>query len=79
VLTCAGDSFASRVAASLLIRVNLPQFIAKNLADYEQKALHFLQNPSQLKIQAKTSALFDTAQFARDVEQQYLNIHSKLP
>jgi predicted O-linked N-acetylglucosamine transferase (SPINDLY family) len=65
------------VAASLLTRAGLPQFIAQSLAEYEQKALDFAQNPSLLKMQAKKSALFDATQFARDIEKQYLNTYIK--
>ena len=79
LLTCSGNTFASRVAASLLTRAGLPQFIAKSLAEYEQKALDFAQNPSKLTIQSKKSALFNTTQFARDLEQQYLTVSAKLP
>ena len=79
VLTCMGDTMPSRVAGSLLTRAGLPQFICNNLQEYEQKALFFLQNPDQLKIQSNGSALFNTAQFARDIEQQYLEISAKLP
>jgi protein O-GlcNAc transferase len=77
VLTMLGDTLACRVAASLLTRAGLPELITHNLAEYEQKALHFAQNPQQLKllnIAQNKSVLFDAAQFARDVEQQYLNV-----
>ena len=79
VLTCMGNTFASRVAASLLTRAGLPQFITESLDEYEQKALHFAKNRDTLKIQSRTSALFDAAQFAHDIEQQYVNAYAKLP
>ena len=78
LLTCSGNTFASRVAASLLTRAGLPQFIAKSLADYEQKALHFAQNPNKLKIQSRKSALFNTTEFVFDLEEQYLGTWAKL-
>ncbi len=74
VLTMLGETMASRVAASLLTRAGLPQFICSNLQEYQQKALSFIQNPSLLNINTKQSPLFDAAQFARDIEQQYLNV-----
>jgi protein O-GlcNAc transferase len=39
VVTCMGQTFASRVAASLLTAVGLPELITHNLADYEALAL----------------------------------------
>jgi protein O-GlcNAc transferase len=82
VLTMLGDTLASRVAASLLTRAGLPELITHNLAEYENKALYFAQSLdklAQLKTKPAKSALFDAAQFATDVEQQYLNISAKLP
>ena len=79
VLTCIGETMPSRVAASLLTLAGLPQFIASSLAEYEQKALYFFKNPTELTIQSNTSPLFNAEKFARDVEQQYLTIVAKLP
>lgn len=81
VLTISGDTFASRVAASLLTRAGLPQLITNNLQEYEQKAVFFAQHPeklTELNLAQKKSPLFDAAQFARDIEQQYLNTWAKL-
>ena len=81
LLTCMGEPFASRVAASLLQRVNLPELIANSLQEYEQKALYFaqnLENLAQIKhkmsTHIKNSNLFNPAQFARDLEQAYVNL-----
>ena len=81
VLTCMGETMASRVAASLLTRAGLPEQISNTLQEYQQKAVFFAQQPeklSELNIAQKKSALFDANQFARDVEQQYLNTWAKL-
>ena len=82
LLTCMGEPFASRVAASLLQRVNLPELIANSLQEYEQKALDFAQNPEKLaqikhklSTHIKNANLFNPAQFARDLEQEYVNLH----
>ena len=82
VLTILGDTFAGRVAASLLTRAGLPELISNNLQEYEQKALFFAQHPeklTELNIAQNKSPLFDAAQFARDIEQEYLDIWAKLP
>ena len=39
VVTCQGNAFAGRVAASLLNAVGLPELVTHNLADYEALAL----------------------------------------
>jgi protein O-GlcNAc transferase len=45
VLTCAGRSFAGRVAASALTAVGLPELITHSLEEYERKAIELAQNP----------------------------------
>jgi predicted O-linked N-acetylglucosamine transferase (SPINDLY family) len=78
IVTCKGDTFAGRVAASLLTSVGLPELITETLEDYEALALALANDPRRLKkIRAKlaaqrdTSALFDTKTFTRDLEAIY--------
>ena len=85
VLTCVGDTFASRVAGSLLQAAGLSQLITRSLAEYEERALQLAQQPSELAaIKAKlrdknmTSQLFDTAQFTQSLEQVYIKIMANL-
>ncbi len=82
LLTCLGDTFAARVAASLLQRIEMPDLITQNLQEYEQTALDFAQNPqklAQLKqkldLYIKNFALFNPAQFARDLERKYVKLN----
>ena len=82
LLTCMGEPFASRVAASLLQRVNLPELIANSLQEYEQKALDLALNSEKLAqikhklgTGIKNSNLFNPAQFARDLEQAYVKLY----
>ena len=82
LLTCTGDTFASRVAASLLQRVNLPELIANSLQEYEQKTLDLALNSEKLaqikhklSTNVKNSNLFNPAQFAYDLEQVYVKLH----
>ena len=79
VLTCPGESFASRVAASLVHAVGLPELITRDQADYEGQAVKFAQNPEKLaavKIRLEqnrlSSPLFDTKQFTCHLESAYL-------
>jgi len=81
VLTCAGDTFASRVAASLLKTAGLDELVTGSLEDYEAKALHLAKNPQllapmrqKLIAEKMSSPLFDTASFARSLEAIYENM-----
>ncbi len=82
LLTCCGNTFASRVAASLLQRVNLPELISHNLQEYEQKALELAQNPQKLAqikqkliVSLESTKLFNPTQFARNLEQAYIQLN----
>jgi protein O-GlcNAc transferase len=78
VITCAGASFASRVAGSLLNAMGLPELVTSNLQDYEALALELTRNPGTLaRIRArlaqnrKSFPLFDTTGFCRHIESAY--------
>lgn len=85
VLTCVGNTFAARVAGSLLHAAGLPELVTDSLADYEEKALHLAKNPAllsairqKLLTEKMSSALFDSARFARDLEAAYLEMCSRI-
>ena len=78
VVTCTGTSFASRVGSSLLEAVGLPGLSAHSTDDFERIAISLAADPSHLAYvreklaQArKTSPLFDTPRFTRDLEAVY--------
>jgi protein O-GlcNAc transferase len=78
ILTCKGNTFAASVAASLLNHIGLPMLICETLSAYEEKALHFAQNPdalatikNNLKQSLNSADLFNAKQFAQDLESQY--------
>ncbi len=78
VVTCMGDTFAGRVAASLLNAVGLPELITHNLQDYAALALKLAHEPDELARLQKilvenrnTVPLFDAVQFTRDLEAAY--------
>jgi predicted O-linked N-acetylglucosamine transferase (SPINDLY family) len=84
LLTCMGETFASRVAASLLQSVNMPELITQDLAEYETKALDLVQNPKKLaqlkqklNIEIEKSNLFNPTQFACDLESIFLDVVNK--
>jgi predicted O-linked N-acetylglucosamine transferase (SPINDLY family) len=84
VLTCLGNTFPGRVAASLLNAVGLPELITRDHAGYEALALELARNPEQLralreKLAANrlTQPLFDTALFTRHLEAAYLAMQAR--
>ncbi len=84
LLTCAGQTFAGRVAGSLLQAAHLPELIAYSLEEYEALALQLARNPEQLaalreKIdQTKRHVpLFDIARFASHIESAYATMWQK--
>nr|AAR38498.1 TPR repeat protein [uncultured marine bacterium 583] len=84
VLTCIGSSFASRVAASLLNAVNLPELITTTQEQYESFAIELATKPEKLKIikdklvdNLPTAPLHDTLLFTRHLESAYLTMYEK--
>jgi len=84
VLTCEGQGFASRVASSLLRTVGLPHLITGSIAQYEDTATALAADAARLMqlratlAQARwTTALFDTARYARNLESAYEQIHDR--
>jgi len=78
VLTLIGESFASRVAASLLHAVNLPELITFSEDQYIDYAIKIASSPSSLqKIKTKLSAnlssssLFDSKLFTKNLEDSF--------
>lgn len=78
LVTCAGRSFAARVAASLLGAVGLPELVTTSLGDYRDLALALARDPGRLAaLKARlaanlpTAPLFDTDRTRRQVEAAY--------
>jgi protein O-GlcNAc transferase len=78
LLTCLGNSFASRVAASLLSAMGCPELITRSPEEYAALALRLATTPEQLrelrtKLNANrlTSPLFETALYCRHLETAY--------
>jgi predicted O-linked N-acetylglucosamine transferase (SPINDLY family) len=73
-----GDTFAARVAASLLNAVGLPDLITRTSEEYEQLALELAIDRDKLFLIKKRLAdnrlkypLFDTELFAKHIESAY--------
>jgi protein O-GlcNAc transferase len=81
IVTKIGETFASRVAASILKTMDLAELVTTNDDDYFNVAVSMALNHEKLtsikqKIaeQKRISPLFDTEKFARDLEQLYRTI-----
>jgi hypothetical protein len=86
LLTCAGKTFSSRMAGSLLQAVDLPELIAYSLQEYEDKAVYLAQHPEriaamkhQLASNRMSCALFDSPRFVRDLEDALESVAFKGP
>ena len=78
VLTCMSESYASRVAASLLKSIGLPELITTDQVSYESLAIELATDPVKLRIirdklaaNRLTTPLFDTPLFTRHIEDAY--------
>jgi predicted O-linked N-acetylglucosamine transferase (SPINDLY family) len=83
VLTCAGKTYVSRMAGSLLTAARLPELITHSLAEYEAQAVRLATEPGFLRdlqhrlIESRnTTPLFDMARFARNLERAYRQIQA---
>jgi predicted O-linked N-acetylglucosamine transferase (SPINDLY family) len=79
VLTCMGESFIGRVAASLLNAVGLPELVTRSLDEYEGLALKLATDRvlidsirRKLDGNCKMYPLFDTDQLRRHIESAYM-------
>jgi predicted O-linked N-acetylglucosamine transferase (SPINDLY family) len=84
VLTCIGESFPGRVAASLLKAIELPALITSTAEQYEELAVQLASNPQrlaqirqQLASNRLKTPLFDTRAFTRHLEAAYARIHER--
>jgi predicted O-linked N-acetylglucosamine transferase (SPINDLY family) len=84
VLTFLGESFPSRVAASLLNAIGLTELITRTQQEYEALAIELATNPVKLEsIKNKldrnklSTALFDTPLFTMHIEDAYMQMHER--
>ena len=81
LLTCMGESWPSRVGASLLHAVDMPELIAVDLRAYIETAIALAGDAprlaalrAHLAAARDTAPLFDAAAFARGLESAYLTM-----
>jgi predicted O-linked N-acetylglucosamine transferase (SPINDLY family) len=74
VLTCHGNSFAGRVAASLMQQAGLPEFVTLSLDEYETRAIDFANQPDRLaaaKAALRACGGFNVSDYTRHLETAY--------
>jgi predicted O-linked N-acetylglucosamine transferase (SPINDLY family) len=85
LLTLAGQSFAARVAASLLYALELPELVVTDREAYIAKAIELGNAPSKLQkmrtrlVEKKAiGPLFDSQLFTRHIEDVYTQMHDRV-
>jgi protein O-GlcNAc transferase len=78
VVTCYGNAFPGRVAASLLKAIDLPELVTTRPQDYEALALELARDPALLRATREklarnrlTTPLYDSERFRRNIEAAY--------
>lgn len=78
LVTCIGEAFAGRVAASLLNAVGMPELVTETLDDYERLAVSLAGDRGRLAALRERllavrheAPLFDSQRYARDLESLY--------
>jgi predicted O-linked N-acetylglucosamine transferase (SPINDLY family) len=84
LITWMGNSYASRLGASLLNAVGLPELITTTKAEYESLAIQLATHPEELKVlkdkllvNLSTQPLFDTQQFSHSIEEAYIAMYER--
>ena len=84
ILTLTGETFASRIAASMLNFIGLKDLIAFNLIEYEKIAIELATNPRKLlKLREKlkqnkfASTLFNSAFFTKNLEKAFTKMQDR--
>ena len=81
IITLKGNSFQSRVGASILNCIAMNDLVTNNKKDYQNLAIELGTNPEKFdklrksfKNSVKTSSLFDSNKFTKNLEDLYLKI-----
>ena len=84
LVTLQGETFTSRVAASVLAAAGLPELVTRTLDDYEALALKLAREPAELaRLKAHlertrlSAPLFDTDRFRRNIESAYITMYER--
>jgi protein O-GlcNAc transferase len=82
VLTCLGDSYAGRMAASLLNSLQIPELITNNLDEYLNLAIELGKNPqkitklkNRIELNRNNTPLFNSELFVNHLENAFHQIY----
>lgn len=82
VLTCRGESFASRVSSSLLMQLGLKELVVESIQEYQELAIRLGSDrlginllKDQLMKSKSESALFDIRAYLKDYEAQLERVY----
>ncbi|MBS7805563.1 tetratricopeptide repeat protein [Rhizobiales bacterium TNE-4] len=85
LLALTGQTFASRVSASILNAVGLPDLVTHSFDEYVARAIELARNPDRcrslseyLRRTVRLSPLFNTQHIARELEALYTEVHHKV-
>ena len=80
VVTCVGESSMSRICASLLHALEMPELVTRSLQEYESKVLELANDGTKLQevrkklhVQKAVAPLFNTALYTRNIENVFMN------
>jgi len=84
ILTLKGNSYPSRMAASIVNAVNMPELITTSFEEYESLAIELAANPEKLKVikdkllsNLSTAPLYDTPLFTKNLEFAYNEMYDR--
>ena len=84
VLTRMGESFASRVAASLLMACRMPELMVQTAEEYQSMAIHLGNNPNEIVDFKKrlhdykdNNPLFNSAIYTRKLENLFCQMYER--
>ena len=84
IITISGESFASRVAKSILNQVNLNGLVVNNEKDYQNLAIDLANNKSKLeeiksnlRKSLKNTSLYNSKEFTKNLEDIYTGLINK--
>jgi predicted O-linked N-acetylglucosamine transferase (SPINDLY family) len=78
VLTCPGNTYVSRMAADLMLKLNMPEFVCSTWAEYIDKAVDFSKTKTAKTIMAskmdRNSFVFNSKFFIEALERKFIEI-----
>ena len=81
IISLSGETFASRVAGSILSEIGCPELIVSSIAEYEEMAIDLAIHPDKLSrlkqkvlAQKESSNLFKPKNFTLDLERKLINL-----